>query len=218
MNLRAMQVMAAERLMTRPLVLSILEGTIRRSAYARYLQDVYWYASHSAQVIALAGTRLVLSHPVMAQYLFTHAAEELGHDRWAHSDLIDLGLSAAQIEGSAPSSACLHMIGLEYLYASHLNPIGVFGWMFVLESLGAKVGGHIASGLDSALQLHGKALQFLTGHAEADIHHAEDLHRVIGDQLRTADDHESFERMFGESLESYCAILESANAVNQSAA
>jgi heme oxygenase len=154
----------------------------------------------------------------MAQYLYQHAREELGHDKWARADLLDLGLTSEQIANAHPSSACLRMIGLEYLYAAHLNPVGLFGWMFVLESLGAQVGGKLAAAVDNTLQLNGKGMYFLNGHAEADAHHSEDLYRILSENLSAAEDCIAFERMYQESLESYCEILDSARIEDRIAA
>jgi hypothetical protein len=210
MNLREMQDNAVKHIMARPLVHSIFRGTMKRSEYIRYMSDVYCYALHSSQVIALAGARLVLSHPPMAEYLFAHAGEELGHDKWARSDLSDLGLPDQDIASIRASAPCHRMLGLEYYYAAHDNPIGLFGWMFVLESLGGQVGGAVADALDRTLQLQGKGLWFLKGHGEADAHHSEDLCRVIEENLLTSGDQEVFLKMYEESIDLYGAILDNA--------
>lgn len=174
------------------------------------MADVYCYALHSAQVIAIAGSRLVLSHPSLAQYLFRHAEEELGHDKWAASDLQDLGLSPSDIRNIVPSSPCMRMIALEYYYAAHANPVGLFGWMFVLESLGGKLGGSIATAIDQALKLGGKGTYFLHGHGEADAHHSEDLYTVISVNVESAEDQAAFLYMARESEDLYCGILDNA--------
>lgn len=217
MDLRAMQDQVTQRLMGTTVIRQLMSGQLQKSQYIAYMSDVYSYALHSSIVIGSAANRLVHSHPAMAEYLFRHAAEELGHDRWAASDLADLGLSEAQIAEIAPSSACLHMIGLEYYYACHANPVGLFGWMFVLESLGGRVGGGIAQSVDKVLRLNGKGLVFLQGHGEADAHHSEDLYRVIGIDVRSERDKGDFLRMFAESADSYCAILDGASQARQAA-
>ncbi len=102
------------------------------------------------------------------------------------------------------------MLGLEYLFAAHLDPVGLFGWMFVLESLGAMVGGSMASSIDRTLGLNGKGMYFLSGHAQADSHHAEDLYALINTHLLSAGDRTAFDRMHQESLAAYCAILDNA--------
>lgn len=210
MDLRSLQDNIEIRLMSAEIIRTLFDGKLSLNQYQIYMSDVYCYALHSSQVIALAGTRLVLSHPPLAEYLFHHASEELGHDKWAASDLQDLGLSAADIRNVAPSSPCARMIGLEYYYAAHANPVGLFGWMFVLESLGGKVGGKIAQAIDQTLKLDGKGIYFLRGHGEADAHHSEDLYRVISENVKSQEDRDAFLFMARESEDLYCAILDNA--------
>jgi pyrroloquinoline quinone (PQQ) biosynthesis protein C len=210
MNLRQMQHEVETRLLSTQLIQLLMSGQATRDHYRAYLIDVLAYARHSSAVIGHAGSRLVLSHPALAQYLFHHATEELGHDEWVVSDLRDLGMSDAEIAASQPSSACLRMIGLEYLYAMHDNAVGLFGWMFMLESLGGAVGGQIVDSIDRSLDLGGKAVYFLRGHADADSHHSEDLFRVITEHVVTAVDRSSFARMASESSDLYCGMLDSA--------
>jgi heme oxygenase len=210
MDLGHIQKQAVATIMSTRLVQSIQQRDVTKSQYAAYLCDVYAYALHSSQVIALAGTRLALTHPPLAHYLFEHAAEELGHDRWAASDLRDLGMSEDTIRHLRPSSPCGRMIALEYFVAAHGNAAGLFGWLFVLESLGGKVGGGIADTLDRALGLEGKAVYFLRGHGEADAHHSADLNKVISENLKDEDDIAAFSRMAEESSDLYRAILDNA--------
>jgi pyrroloquinoline quinone (PQQ) biosynthesis protein C len=210
MDLRQMQQQAAIKLMSTQLIQALQKGHATRDHYRAYLIDVLAYARHSSIVIGHAASRLVLSHTPLAQYLFHHASEELGHEQWVASDLRDLGLSDADIASSQPSSACLRMIGLEYLYAMHDNAIGLFGWMFMLESLGGKVGGGIAEAIDRSLKLDGKAVYFLRGHADADSHHSEDLYRVISEHVTSDEDKRVFLRMASESQDLYCGMLDSA--------
>ncbi len=210
MELRAMQEQVSGRIMSTQIVQRLTQGNITRDQYRAYMSDVYCYALHSAQVIALAGTRLVLTHPPLAEYLFRHAGEELGHDQWAASDLADLGMSPGDIRAIVPSSPCARMIGLEYYYAAHANPVGLFGWMFVLESLGGKIGGRIAQAVDQALQLNGKGIYFLGGHGEADTHHSEDLFTVISENVRSAEDRAAFLYMAREAEDLYCGMLDNA--------
>lgn len=212
MQLETLQQDIYSQVTTHPLVEAISARRMDRKQYRTYMEDVYAYAQHSSQVIALSGVRLMDRQPDLARYLLHHADEELGHDKWAASDLGDLGLSPADIAASRPSSACLRMIALEYYYAEHENPVGLLGWMFVLESLGGKIGGKIARGIDQALQLNGRGTYFLAGHGDADTHHAEDLFRVISANVTSVADQEAFTRMAGEGRELYGSILDHAYA------
>ena len=212
MQLESLQQNISSQVMAHPIVAAITAKQMNRIQYRTYMEDVYAYAQHSAQVIGLAGVRLINTQPDLARYLFHHADEELGHDKWAASDLRDLGMADSAIAASTPSSACLRMIGLEYYYAQMANPIGLLGWMFVLESLGGNIGGQIARGIDTALNLNGKGTYFLAGHGEADAHHSEDLFRVISNNVKDPADVEVFLRMAREGRELYCGILDHAYA------
>jgi pyrroloquinoline quinone (PQQ) biosynthesis protein C len=213
MDLRRIQNDVTDRLMSTRIVQALKRGEMTRAQYRTYMQDVYCYAMHSSQVIGLAGCRLVLSHPTLSQYLLHHATEELGHDKWAALDLKDLGLSDDEISAITPSAPCLRMIGLEYYYAVHANPVGLFGWMFVLESLGGRVGGSISQAIDQSLGLQGKGVYFLRGHGEADAHHSEDLFTVITEGVTHSQDRDDFLRMIRESEDLYRGILDNTYAI-----
>ncbi|MEZ5564126.1 MAG: iron-containing redox enzyme family protein [Gammaproteobacteria bacterium] len=210
MELRTLQEQISNRLLRTRGVQELMQGQISVGQYRAYLQDVYSYALHSSVVIGWAANRMVHSHPPLADYLFRHAGEELGHDQWAASDLRDLGMTDAEIVLIRPSTPCARMVGLEYYYAAHANPVGLFGWMFVLESLGGKVGGGIATAIDKVLSLNGRATYFLKGHADADAHHAEELYAVISKHVVAKNDQQDFQSMVLESEDLYCAMLDSA--------
>ena len=70
------------------------------------------------------------------------------------------------------------MIGFEYFTAGYDNPVGLFGWLYVLESMGDDLGSQVSAAIDQALGLDGKALRFLAGHGINDVAHtAAGLHR-----------------------------------------
>lgn len=146
----------------------------------------------------------------IARYLYGHAAEELGHDQWAAADPRELGLSDEELDLLLPSVPCRRLLALEYYYAAHDNPVGLFGWMFTLESLGGRLGGNVAVALDRALCLEGRALSFLRGHGEADSRHSADLYRIIEANLVEEADWMAFSSMAGDAREYYCGILDAA--------
>ena len=125
-----------ERILATPIARGILSGDPDRTQYVGYLVNVSHYAKHSALVISLAGWRFVDRAPALASYYFEHAGEELGHERWALSDLADLGVTEQAVLESSPAPSCAAIVGLEYFTAGHGNPVALLGWMRVLESLG----------------------------------------------------------------------------------
>ena len=198
------------QIMSHEIVGRILNGSVTRDQYARYMSDVYYYAQHSSQVIGFAASRLVSRHAEMADYLFTHAKEELGHDAWARSDLVDIGQTDQQIAAVTPSHACQKMVSMEYFYSCHDDPVGLFGWMYVLECLGGDAASGLANGLDAALQLDGKGVYFLAGHGEADEHHSEDLTNVISRADLSTNEQACIKNVMDMSISCYLGILDHA--------
>ncbi len=175
-----------EAIAATPAVAAVLEGRADPAVYRRYLENVWHYAQHSAIVIGTAGARCVATHPRLADYLLRHAQEELGHDAWALQDLAALGLSEAEVRRSRPVPACAAMIGYEYYLAAHANPVGLFGWLFVLEAMGDDLGHLVASHVRAAL---GKpeGVKFVEGHGEADAHHTVEIVEQIEKNVGVSD-------------------------------
>lgn len=160
-------------------VRSLFDGDPDVQSYIKYLINVYKYAEHSPKVIAMAAARCMSSHRELASYLLHHAEEEKGHDLWALEDLQDLGLDPLYVQDQYPVNACSSMIGFMYYTACHQNPVGLFGWMYILEAIGNDLGALVASRLDDSLGLNGKSLRFVAGHAVSDQDHTKDLTEVI---------------------------------------
>jgi heme oxygenase len=172
--LTAVRKRVLEGITATPIVASVLSGDADPQAYARYLTNVWHYAQHSSTVIGLAGSRCVARNPRLADYLLHHAREELGHEQWALDDLAVLGVTPESVRASRPVVSCAAMIGYEYYVAGVANPVGLFGWLYVLEAMGDDLGGMVAKALGSALQLD-SGLKFLAGHGEADVEHTRDI-------------------------------------------
>ena len=161
-------------------VRATLAGQLDPRLYVAYLTNVFHYAQHSARVIALAGSRCVAANPPLAQYLFKHADEELGHEQWALDDLAALGVPAERVHASRPVPACAAMVGYEYYVAGHANPVGLFGWLYTLEAMGDELGGRIAQAAAPKLGGTGaRGVKFLAGHGVADHDHTADLTKMI---------------------------------------
>jgi pyrroloquinoline quinone (PQQ) biosynthesis protein C len=183
-------------LMDTRIVKSLFSGSFDSAGYTRYLQNVYCYAQHSPVVMALAAARCTGSHPELASYLLHHAQEELGHDRWAFDDLRDLGLTEEEILSSLPTPACEAMIAHTYYTAGHANPIGLFGWMYVLEAVGSDLGGMVAQQLVKA-SAGGPVTEhrFVARHGVTDVGHTEELAEQITKYVTATDDYKAVVRV-----------------------
>jgi pyrroloquinoline quinone (PQQ) biosynthesis protein C len=207
-ELAALRSSALERLKHTEMFGRIARGGMDKHLYACYLINVYHYAQHSPKVIALAGSRCANSHPALAAYLMHHATEEIGHEKWAHSDLKDLGWSEDQIASSRPGTSCTAMVGMEYFVAGHWNPVALFGWLFALEAFGDDVGHLVSKKLDSSLGLRGKASYFLAGHGDADHDHIREITTTIEEHMRDPKDVADTIHIATVSCDLYIGILD----------
>ena len=173
-----------ELLQTRALR-QVMAGTMDRAGYIRYLLNVFHYAQYSPVVMAIAASHCLLTHPELASYLLRHAQEETGHDVWAAEDLRDLGVGEEELHASRPVSSCAALIGYTHYVAGFANPIGIFGWMYVLEAVGLDLGNLVAEKLRSAGV---KGVRFIAGHAVADTDHTREITEQLESHLQRDED------------------------------
>jgi len=161
-------------------VKDLFAGTPDPAAYVRYLINAYNYAQHSPKVMAVAAARCTDTHPELATYLLRHAIEEQGHYQWALEDLRDLNVGDAEAQAARPVPSCTAMIGYIHYIAGYANPVGLFGWMYVLEAVGNDLGALVAKALKDALKLSGSGgLRFVARHGVSDTEHARELTEQI---------------------------------------
>ncbi len=127
-----------------------------------------------------------LDSRVYACYLLHRAREELGHDQWALDDLAAMGIGEAEMRASRPVPACAAMVGYEHYIAMHANPVGLFGWMYILEAMGDNLGFLASDSITDTEGLTG-GVKFLAGHGEADADHTVDLTEQITENVRDSE-------------------------------
>jgi hypothetical protein len=191
-----------------PAIECVLAGKPDLALYRRYLTNVYHYACHSAEVIALAGSRCTRTHPEASRYLLHHAEEEMGHELWALDDLKVLGADETAVRASRPVPACAAMIAFEYYIAGRVNPVGLFGWLYVLEAMGDDLGKRVASALQTALDGGGRGVRFVAGHGVADHDHTADLTRVISQHINAPQDIADVNHVADVSADLYVRIFD----------
>jgi pyrroloquinoline quinone (PQQ) biosynthesis protein C len=168
---------------------ALFSGRPDMAAYARYLVNAYHYAQYSPKVMALAAARTTDSHPELSRYLLHHADEEQGHHKWALEDLSDLGVKESEARATRPVSACAAMIGYVHYVAAYANPVGLFGWMYVLEAVGNDLGATAAKQLKATLgpKASDRGLRFVGRHGVSDADHTKDLTREIETHVKGED-------------------------------
>jgi pyrroloquinoline quinone (PQQ) biosynthesis protein C len=168
-----------------------LAGRSRSEDYIAYLTNVFHYARFSPVIMAAAASRTSQSHPELSLYLLKHAGEEQGHDVWALEDLARLGVSGETVRQARPVPACAALVGYVHNLATAKNPIATFGWMYVLEAVGADIG--VAAGAKlGATHSSGEdaPIRFVAGHGEADTDHTIQITAQIEAHVQDASDRE----------------------------
>ena len=193
-HLRAVRERVRKGLESTAVFRAAASGSVDRALYARYLTNAFHYAGHSPKVMAIAAARCLDAHPELAAYLLHHADEERGHDAWALADLHDLGVGEAVTRASAPVPSCSAMIGYVHYVAGVANPVGLFGWMYVLEAVGEDLGTAMAERLKAAGP-PGLRHRFVAGHGVADVGHTHEIAEQIERHVRADADRRDVDRV-----------------------
>jgi hypothetical protein len=70
----------------------------------------------------------------LADYLSQHIDEEEDHDDWTLEDLASIGLSRQDILDRIPLPTTAAFVGSQYYWIFHHHPVGLLGYISVLES------------------------------------------------------------------------------------
>lgn len=166
------------------IIKTLFAGTPDLGAYVRYLINAHHYAQHSPKVMAIAAARCMDMHPALATYLLHHAHEEQGHEQWALEDLRDLDVSEAAVRAARPVPSCAAMVGYVHYIAGYANPLGLFGWMYVLEAVGDDLGTLVAQRLKDVSGLPQGGMRFIARHGISDTDHTQELTQHIQRHVR----------------------------------
>jgi pyrroloquinoline quinone (PQQ) biosynthesis protein C len=69
----------------------------------------------------------------LASYLERHIEEERHHDLWLLEDLESVGVSRDHVLAAPPPSAIAAMVGAQYYWIHHHDPMALLGYMLMLE-------------------------------------------------------------------------------------
>ncbi|MEP5568734.1 MAG: iron-containing redox enzyme family protein [Halioglobus sp.] len=149
----------------------------------------YIYQSHSIirasvplmqaaeQACALPQHKKDPALPDFASYLHKHIPEETGHDDWILDDGEAMGLKRESILKRVPSAEATHLVGAQYYWIWHYNPIALIGHIATLEGNPPTL-----ELIDEVAKKHNLPLECFTTfryHAQIDPQHRRDLDEVL---------------------------------------
>ena len=113
----------------------------------------------------------------LASYLETHIQEETGEDEWVLQDLEVLGVERSTALTHVPSPNVAHLVGAQYYWVLHVDPIAVLGYLAALERDPPSL-----EFIDELVRRTGHdraAFRTLIAHAERDPEHADELDELL---------------------------------------
>jgi hypothetical protein len=131
-------------------------------------------AAHS-QALQLAETDPLRDR--LAGYLSQHIDEEEDHDDWTLEDLGSIGLSRQEILERIPLPTTAAFVGSQYYWIFHHHPVGLLGYISVLESDPGTA--EIYDDLERRTGLPRPLFRTYRMHGELDPQHARELEEFI---------------------------------------
>ena len=170
---RLEQETSAERLALYPVpqLLDGVAGNISRETYLAYLAEAFHHVSHTVPLLTAARDRMDADHVAFRAALDDYIAEETGHEQWILNDIARSGGDAAAVRVSAPRSSTELMVAYVYDYVGRINPMGMFGMVYVLEGTSIALATHGAGAVSKALGLGPECFSYLSSHGSLDQEH-----------------------------------------------
>jgi hypothetical protein len=151
-----------------------------RVTYLRYLLMLYSIVKASAPLLKLAGERARHEASTkgspwygLADYFETHHNEEIGHDEWLIADLEQLGFLRSDVLSTKAHPSVAAMVGSQYYWILHEQPLMLLGYIFVLE--GYPIDVRTIEKWQESSGLPKEAFQTVRRHAIMDIGHRQEF-------------------------------------------
>jgi hypothetical protein len=111
------------------------------------------------------------------RYLRHHIPEEKGHHEWIVNDGVALGLDRQAILGRLPKESATQLVGVQYYWIHHYNPIALAGFIATME--GNPPPGEFFEEVAARNNLPLKCFSSFLYHAKIDPQHTRDLDDVL---------------------------------------
>lgn len=166
-------------LLASPVITDCLAGRAGHATYSAFLTEAYHHVKHTVPLLMACGSRLSDSYAWLRDALVEYIQEEHGHEQWILDDLAASGEDPELAVECEPSLATELMVSFVYDRIQRVNPLSLFGMVFVLEGTSASIATHAADVIAEQLQLPTHALRYLRSHGSVDQKHICDFERIV---------------------------------------
>ena len=148
-----------------------VQGRITLTTYLAYLAQAYHHVRHTVPLLTCARDHMDAGHAAFRAALDEYIAEETGHEQWILNDIARAGGDAEAVRTSDPAPETELMVAFAYDYVSRVNPMGMFGMVYVLEGTSIALATAGASSVAKALGLGPECFSYLSSHGSLDQAH-----------------------------------------------
>lgn len=201
---------AQQTLLQAPIFAQCARGDIDRATYVAFLTQAFHHVKHTVPLLMACGGRLPEKYEWLRQAVGEYIDEESGHHEWILNDITACGADADLVRANQAQGRVGAPIELMVAYLYHqidrVNPIALFGMVWVLEGTSVGVGGEVATLVKQTLNLPENAMSYLTSHSVLDQDHIQLFERLMNqitdpvDQQAIIDSANMVFRLYGEML------------------
>lgn len=154
-----------------PQLVDGVQGKISKETYLAYLAEAFHHVSHTVPLLTAARDGMDADHTAYRAALEDYIAEETGHEQWILNDIARAGGDAETVRTGPPRAATELMVAYVYDYVRRINPMGMFGMVYVLEGTSIALATHGAGAVSKALGLGPECFSYLSSHGALDQEH-----------------------------------------------
>jgi pyrroloquinoline quinone (PQQ) biosynthesis protein C len=188
----------------------VTEHGFDAALYRIVMTQIYHYTRHNSVNQAVAAFRAEPEQIRLLRFVYSHAAEELGHERMVLHDLRAVGLLGQREEVTdTPLPATDALINYLYGIALREGPLPRLGYSYWAETVYEHIAPLLAAARTS-LGLTDRQMAFFVAHSEIDSKHAVEVAEAIRRAVTTREQADDVHRVAVTSLWLTLAILEQA--------
>lgn len=166
---------AQAQMLKAPIFEACVRGKIDLDMYVNFLTQAFHHVKHTVPLLMASGCRLSHEYEWVREAIAEYINEEKGHHEWILNDIQSCGRDANAVrhnQGQGKVGAPIELM-VAYLYhqIDRVNPMSLFGMVWVLEGTSVGVGGQMAQLVKHRLNLPAQAMTYLTSHSELDKEH-----------------------------------------------
>lgn len=170
-----------------PVIQAGLRGEFTKEAYIGYLSEAFHHVRHTVPLMETVRSRLAPDRYTLIEALSDYILERRGHEKWILEDIKHTGADADAVRDGDPSEATQELLAYMYYQATHRDPIGFFGMLYIIEITGSELASGTLEQFMATLGLPEKCFSYLISHSSEDMNNT-DFFRILMEHILDPDE------------------------------